>query len=217
MFEYFLPILGLVTTYDSHSENAGLFLAQYAVSDRSEKVKNLFISKMEAARLPSGLYRRSAEHNTRSVSHDEITGMMSTSYMFGLNYHKEIWNQMVSHNGAYPAIIENKLDYVSYNPGNYYAWCEYQERWDCGAYYPFYKANMMIALNKPKQETSSKLIYWLELNSMPVNQTNEMLKHYYEDKMKKQYGNNFLFEMRKIYFSQEDENEFPLLTILKED
>lgn len=214
MFEYFSPIFGLVTSVDPGTENGGSFLAAYAVNDRSEFVKNLYIKKMEAARLPSGFYRRSANHNQRSVSHDEITGMMATSYIFGLNYHKEIWNQMALNNGAYPAVIEDKLDYVSYNPGEYYPWCAYQERWDCGAYYPFYYANMLIALAKPKENTSSKLLYWLELNTMPVNQMNMYLKDKFEEKVIAQYGKNYLFEMRRIYFNQEDQNTFPLFTVL---
>lgn len=207
--DYFSPIFGLVTSVDQGTENGGLFLAEYAVTNRSEFIKQLYIQKMEAARLPSGLYRRSANHNARSVSHDEITGMMAVSYIFNLNYHKEIWDQMVSHNGSYPAVIEDKLDYVAYNIGNYYPWCEYQHRSDCAGYLPFYLANMALSLSKDKQETSSKLIYWLELYTIRDSWINRSLKQTFESKMKEQYGDDWLMSMRRIYFNSEAE-DFPL-------
>lgn len=216
MFEYFSPIFGLVTKADPISENGGLFLAQYHASKRDAKGLSLYLEKMNRAKTEDGLYKRSENHTNRTVSHDEITGMMASSYLFQTIHKDIIWSQLKENLGAYPAIVKDWSDRLPYNPGNYYAWGQYAGSDSSYAFLPIYFANMLIAIHKGKEETSSKLIYWLELETMPKNRTNTILKSFFESKMKKQYGENFLFEMRRIYFSQEDINEFPLFTVLKE-
>lgn len=216
MFEYFSPIYGLITKTDQTSENAGLFLAQYHAHKRDAKGLGIYLEKMARARTEDGFYKRSENHTDRTVSHDELTGMLASSYMFQTIHKDIIWNQLKENLGAYPAIVKDWSDRLPYNPGNYYAWGQYAGSEYSYIFLPIYLANMVIAVNKSKDQTSSKLIYWLELQTMPSSIINRALKNFFESKMKKQYGENFLFEMRKIYFSQEDINEFPLFTVLKE-
>lgn len=213
---YFSEIYGLVTKHDPVTENGGLFLAQYVASNPSEEVKNLFLKKMDLSKTEGGFYKRSAEHKKRSVSHDEITGMMATSFVYGTIHKDIIWSQLKRNFGAYPAVKADFSDYLPYNPGNYYAWGQYAGSKMSYVYFPVYFANMALALSKEKQQTSSKLIYWLELETMPKNYMNNFLKKFFVKKVKAQYGENYLYEMRKIYFNQEDEYEFPLFTVLKE-
>lgn len=212
--EYFSPVFGLITKHNPTTENGGLFLAQYLVHNPRGAGRDIFLAKMNNAINPDGLYKRSAHHTKRSVSHDEITGMIASSHMAGTIHKNIIWSQLKQNFWAYPAVVENFTDYLPYNPANYYAWGSYVgSRWS-KVFFPFYLINMMISLQKPAQETSSKLIYWLELNSMPTSKLNKFLKKYYESKVSEQYGDDYLKKMRYIYFHTE-EKDFPLLEVLE--
>jgi len=213
--EYFSPIYGLVTKADQISENAGLFLAQYHASKRDKKGFDIYLQKMNNAETDSGLYMRSANHKERGVSHDEITGMMASSYLFQTIHKDIIWHQLKQNFGAYPAVVIDWTDYLPFNPANYYPWGQYVGSIFSYAFLPFYTLNFFLAINKGENQTSSKLIYWLELETMPKTFINKGLKKAFEYKMKKQYGENFLFNMRRIYFNQEDVEEFPLFTAIK--
>lgn len=215
MFEYFSPIFGLVTKADPITENGGLFLAQYHAHKQDAKGFAIYLEKMARARTESGLYMRSANHKERAVSHDEITGMMASSSIFQTHHRHIIWNQLKENLGAYPAVVKDWTDRLPYNPGNYYAWGQYAESKMSYLFLFFYFINIIITISKNKNDTSSKLIYWLELNTMPINITNKLLKKIFTCAMKKQYGDNYIYELRKIYFALEDVGEFPLFTVIK--
>lgn len=211
-FEYFNPVLGLVTEYDPTSENGGLFLAQFIVHKPDARSMILFLEKMSRARLKNGMYMRSEHHTKRSVSHDEITGMMASSYMLNTIHVGIIWRQLKENFGAYPSIVEDYSDYLPYNLANYYCWGEYAGSKFSKLFLPFYIISMLLTCNKEKQDTSGKLVYWLELNSMPKTKLNLFLKSIFDKKMTKMYGSNFLMELRKIYFHTEKE-DFPLFKV----
>lgn len=207
---YFSEIFGLITKENPTTENGGIFLAQYMASNPSdEQAKKIFLKKMDNAIQPNGLYKRSQHHTKRSVSHDEITGMMASSKIAGTIHRNIIWNQLKANFGAYPAVIEKWYDYLPYNPANYYAWGDYAGSKVSKIFFPLYAINLFIALRKDPQETSSKLIYWTELNTMSNSFLNKKLKTYYTDKVTEQYGVDYLYKMRRIYFNQEGD-DFPL-------
>jgi hypothetical protein len=207
-------IYGLVTRQDPISENAGLFLAQYAASKPDAIALSTFSSKMRLAKQPNGLYARSVKHLQRSVSHDELTGMLATSKIFNTQHRFEIWKQLKANFGAYPAIVMSKKDYLPFNPANYYAWGQYVDSKLSYLFLPFYIFNLFESCNDEKIDTSSKLVYHLELVTMPKNVVNKALLGYYENKMKQQYGENYLLKLRKIYFSNETP-DFPLFKVLE--
>lgn len=214
MFSYFSNIYGLVTKYDSSSENGGLFLAQYVMTNPNALALSTYYSKMKLAKQPNGMYARSAQHLQRSVSHDEITGMMSVSFKYNTFHRFEIWKSLLKNLGAYPAIVVDKSDYLPYNPANYYAWGQYAGSKLSYLFLPLYFINMIISSNKDIQITSSKIITHLELSTMPKNFVNKLMMKYFEKKMVKQYGSDYLLELRKIYFWSETE-DFPLFKVLK--
>ena len=214
MFSYFNSIYGLVTKYDPQSENSGLFLAQYVMTNPDALALSTYYSKMKSAKQPNGMYARSAKHLNRSVSHDEITGMLSISYKYNSFHRFEIWKSLIKNLGAYPAIVVDKSDYLPYNPANYYAWGQYAGSKLSYLFLPLYFINMIISSNKDIQITSSKIITHLELSTMPKNFVNKLMMKYFEKKMVKQYGSDYLLELRKIYFWSETE-DFPLFKVLK--
>lgn len=207
--EYFKQGFGIVTEADQVTENSGLFLAQYILDKRNAKGMSSYLEKMQMAKLPNGLYLRTFHHTKRSVSHDELTGMIASSFIYRTLHHKIIWEQLKENWGAYPAVVVGFSDKLPYNPSNYYAWGSYNYSSLSKLFFPFYLTNMIISINKPPGETSSKIIYWLELNSMPPTRLNIFLKKIYEKKMIEQYGENYKMELRKIYFASE-KPEFPL-------
>jgi hypothetical protein len=207
--EYFKPGFGIVTESDQITENSGLFLAFYCADKKDKKGLNSFLQKMQMAELPSGMYLRTFHHTERSVSHDEITGMMATSNIYGTIHGKIIWNQLMKNFGAYPAKVIDWSDYLPFNPANYYAWGSYAGSSWSNIFFPFYLINMVIAINADKESTSSKSIYNLELETMPATKLNAFLKNIYTKKMIEQYGKNYKLELRKIYFAGE-KPEFPL-------
>ena len=80
-------------------------------------------------------------------------------------------------------------------------------RW---VFLPLYLINLLICLSKPVGDTSSKIIYWLELSTMSNNLVNRWLKSMFEKKMKRMYGEDYLHRLYSIYFPSENKTEFPL-------
>jgi len=214
MINYISMIYGLVTKHDPITENGGSFLAALAAHTPTAIVLSAFSSKMRLAKQPNGLYARSAKHLSRSVSHDELTSFFATSKIFNTSHRFEIWKQLKANFGAYPAIVMGKSDYLPFNPANYYAWGQYVDSKLSYLFLPFYIINLIETCNDDKNETSSKLIYNLELTTMPKNAINKALFSYFEKKMKKQYGEKYLLELRKIYFPKETP-DFPLFKVLE--
>ena len=188
---------GLVTKHDPSTENRNLFYAEYLTLGGVDQGFNYF---MNAKKLPNGMYLRSSIHTKRSVSHDEITGWLVSSKILNTNHRFEIWNQLVSNYGAYPAVIENVLDYLPFNPSNYYAWGELSEKKWTKVFYPIYAVSLIIACAKEKQNTSSKIIYWLELSNIDA----PLLKWFFEKRMEAMYGEKWIKELFDIYFHGED-------------
>jgi hypothetical protein len=195
---------GLITERDQITENMNLFLAQYLTLGGSVSVE-YFDEGMKARQLKSGLYKRSPIHNVRSVSHDEITGFMITSKRLGTNHVSEIWNQLMKNFGAYPAIIENKLDYLPYNPANYYTWGALAGKWWTNIFAPIYFINLIINTSKEQHNTSSKILTWLEL----YNIDSPIFKWIFGKRMESMYGRNWIASILLIYHSSETD-EFPI-------
>lgn len=212
---YFSDTFGLVTKSDPTTENSGLFYAYYLMLKQMNNISfttednRIFISKMEQAKTAYGLFKRTAHHTKRTVSHDEITGMLATSHVLWMNYHHEIMTYLIANKGNYPATGENKR----YLPANYFAWnllCGIRPNWFI---YSWYKLSMIISINKAPKETSSKLIYLLELwITKDFDDKAEHLWNIYKKQMTKQYGENWVGALFKRYFHQE-ENDFPLLEL----
>lgn len=193
---------GLVTTSDPQTENRNLFYAEYLTLDGVDQGFNSFMNEKKIA---NGMYLRSSIHTERTVSHDEITGWLVSSKILGTNHGKEIWNQLKENYGAYPAVVKDWTDYLPFNPGNYYAWGKLVGSSFSLLFLPMYLINLVIACSKSPNNTSSKIIYWLELSNI----NSPLCKWYFEKRMKSQYGNDWLLSLLTIYFGTD--SEFPVL------
>lgn len=204
---YFSEVFGLITKSDPVTENGGLFFAHYLVlklmlgMNPTQTDMLYYFSKMNFARVETGLYLRSREHKKRTVSQDEQTGFAVASHIIKSPINKEIWSYLSSHLGNYPATGENKF----YNPGSYYPWAILADSYLSPVLAPWYTINLLISSNKPEQDTSSKLIYTTELfvcskKSWYAN----ILWKYFQWRMEKMYGKKWIKSLYDIYFGGED-------------
>ena len=139
----------------------------------------------------------------RSISHDNISAFSAISALTdGFNPDsaaKRIYNYGLKHAFAY----NNTYDIISLpmNPGNYSAWA-----YNGGSkilwyfFLPFIVINMLISLNKPRENTSSKIIYFIELYPNRNKFIWKKLWSFYKAKMEKQYGKKWLKALMGIYF-----------------
>jgi hypothetical protein len=201
---------GLITERDKFSENQNLFLAQYLTLGGSIQ-REYFESGMRDRQLKSGLYKRSPIHNNRSVSQDEILGFMVSSKRLGTNHRFIIWNQLVDHCGAYPAVIENKLDYLPFNLSNYYVWGKLANKNWTSIFAPLYAVNLLINTLKEPKNTSSKILNWVELSNID----SPLFKWFFEKRMEAMYGPHWVASLLLIYHRGESE-DFPIKKQLKE-
>lgn len=203
---YLSDIFGLVTKHDPVTENGGLFFAHYLVLKLMLGIQitpydhHIFLSKMDNANVSYGLYLRSKNHQNRTVSHDEITGMIVASYILKTLHKGFIIETLVSNYGNYPATGENKY----YNPANLYAWGTLTSKKWAFLAAPLYTINLLISSNTEKGNTSSKLIYLTELFVMKEESLYvKMLYKYYTWRMTQMYGVNWVKELYAIYFASE--------------
>lgn len=210
---YFKDGFGLVTTNDPNTENANLFYAQYlSLKERTNTEDLIFFRRNMRLKLNErGLYnRRSIEPNpVRSVSKDEILGWLVASKILDTEHGVNIWEHLLAHFGSYNN-TGRILDYLPFNPGNYYAWGQIVGSKLSLLFLPFFVVNLIICCNQEPKNTSSKIMYWLEFKNMPDSFINKQLSKYYERKMKAQYGENYLLGLYNIYFNMESRSEFPL-------
>ena len=200
----------LITERDKTTENGNLFLAQYlTLGGKIER--EYFETGMRDRQLKSGLYKRSPIHNTRSVSQDEILGFMVSSKRLGTNHRFIIWNQLMSHAGAYPAVIENTLDYLPFNLANYYVWGSLANRNWTKIFAPLYLVNLMINMSKEPKNTSSKILNWLELSNI----NSPLFKWFFEKRMTAMYGEKWLASLL-LYYHRDEKEDFPIKIQLKE-
>lgn len=208
---YFSSIFGLVSKEDPQSENGGLQLGFFYTLKRmlGERITiteaDLFVTKMRNAKVTEGLYLRSSYHKFTRVSQDEQSGFSICSYILETNHRFEIWKYLDKHHN-YPATGEDRR----YNPGDYYAWgtlAGAKPPW----YSPFwYCINLVLSSNKPKGNTSSKLIYLCELYLMKdISKYANKLWKYYSWRMKFMYGKNWINALFETCYIRED-SDFPL-------
>lgn len=207
MNKYLSHIYGLVTKNDPGTENGGLFLARYLTYKKMLGIPvdqddyNTYMSKMDKAYVKYGLYLRSANHTTRTVSQDELTGFMLGSILIRVSIHKAVWGCLVSRFGSYPAT--GKAHWV--NPGSYYAWAILGDSSFSFMLAPWYTINLLISTNKEKNDTSSKLIYIDELYNMKDKSWYSKLLYKYLDwRMTKMYGVKYIKSLVDIYYASED-------------
>lgn len=214
--EYF-QLGGLVTKNDPNTENCNLFYAEWLTLrclgvTRRLGWQDYFIDGMDSKwNLKTKCYNRRTFDDSRSVSHDEITGWLVSSKILYTTHGENIWKHLITHFGSYNN-TSKMVDYLPFNPANYYAWGLLVNSRLAYIFAPFYLINLLISANKPPENTSSKIIYWVQLS----NTHSPLFKKYFEYKMKKMYGEKWLASLLIIYFGKTEKDDFPIFQALKE-
>lgn len=211
--EYFKSGYGLVTENDPTTENCNLFYSEYLTlkKQHTEQDVAFFSENMKLKINDRGLYnRRSGETlPVRSVSKDEILGFLTASKILNTEHRFIIWKHLITHFGSYNN-TGRLSDYLPFNPGNFYSWGQLVNSKLSYLFLPMFIVNLVITCNKKPQDTSSKIMDWLEFENMPASFINNLLKKYFEKKMRAQYGEKYLEGLLNIYFSMESKTEFPI-------
>lgn len=220
--EYFSEIYGLVTDNDPKTENGQLFLAEYVFlnsymygEDRTDKF--LFVSQLKNSKVEDGLYHRNPLLTTRTLSHDNMSGILALSKYYNTQHRKEIWSYLLKHFGTYDNTKGRSPQfskYLPFNPGNFFIWGLCADSLLAYLFLPLFVINMLITCSKPKENTSGKILLWVELFPLQNNLICRLLNKYFEYKMKKMYGEDFVAKLLTIYHGNSNSKEFPINKLL---
>lgn len=223
--EYISDAWGLVTNGDTKTENGQLFLAEYILlidssdSPLSNKLSLMqlphlaMINQLASSEVKSGLYCRNVDlRYKRPTSHDNISGIMSYSKVMGTKHRFQIWKYLLWHLGTYDSSSGKSPEFarfLPFNPANFFIWGKCAKSWLYMLFLPFYLINLIISCNQEANDTSGKILSWVELYPHKEHWLCKYLFNYYEKKMKKLYGSEYLKELMKIYFAGND-SDFPI-------
>lgn len=228
--KYFTEDFGLTGIHDPRSENGQVFLVDYilllhkynnlAVYSDHYYLKTVFSEQLERSYTGvCGLYHRNPELiDRRIMSHDNLSAIMSGSYYFGTNYRFVIWKYLLTHFGTYDnsqGKTKQFTKYLPFNPSNFFVWGLYAESILAYLFLPFFLINFVITLFKKPEDTSGKILLFIEL--YPLHKRNSviaLLYNIYNKRMKSQYGDNFDQKIREIYHLREGV-DFPITKIFR--
>ncbi len=220
---YFTDEYGLTGIHDPKSENGQVFLVDYHLQfhrisgfrvgiERFEKQLELSYTGVK------GLYHRNPELiDRRIMSHDNLSAIMAGSYFYGTDHRYDIWKYLLTHFGTYDN-SQGKTDqftkYLPFNPANFFIWGLCANSILAYLFLPFFLINFFITLNKKQQDTSGKILLFIELYPLRRNFIVRQLYKLYERSMIKMYGNEYHKALRQIYHAREGAN-FPLVKLFE--
>ena len=197
------------------NENGILFFCEYLILKQisgqslTSRDKETFISIIRGIEVVSGLYDRGAsdkirENPKRSQSHDNLSAIASISKMLGTSHASEIASYGLKNFGIYN---NNQKGFsLPMNPANYSIWLALANKsaFLQILFLPFFLINFIISMSKKKENTSSKLLYLVELFPLKEIQPYGLLYSLYLARLKNQYGEKYLKEIFGIYFKDEN-------------
>lgn len=126
------------------------------------------------------------------------------SFTLKLNYHKEIFDYLKSHNFIYDNC--NEKNRIFFHPAQYYPWAVVNDNTLIEFItLPFYTINLFFGnIFSNYYSTSIKLLYFVELETIKeTNIINYGLYNIYSFIMKMRYGDKYLEKLTEIYFHQD--------------
>lgn len=213
---YFNRVHGLelepdVNTGDRKNENGILFLVEYIILEKqSSNNKNLtmFIDVMNNIQVEPGLYDRGGLDRRnppkRTISHDNISAIAAGSKLLGTKHAKDIADYGVRH--AFSYNNNQKGFRFPMNPGNIPIWCALADSYLLLQilFMPIYLINTIICLLKDKQETSGRLLTFIELYPLRNEPFYGTLYKLVMDSFNETYGESPLQHITEIYFRDEN-------------
>lgn len=219
--EYLSTTYGLVTDNDPTSENGQLFLAQLILLRDAAKVEPSVLTsflkfQLQNSKVEKGLYNRNSELLDRTTSHDNLSGIFSWSFLTKTEHRFEIWNYLLKHLGTYDNTKGKSKQlsrFLPFNPSNFFIWGLCAESYIYLLFLPFYLISLIIACNKPKEDTSGKILAWVEMYPHREHWLVKHLFNYYIKKMTKMYSVWYVTDLMKIYHGG-NSPDFPINKLL---
>lgn len=216
---------GLTGPVDPTSENGELFLVQYLflldmhrMSPDNEAI-TCMLKLLDATEVEPGLFHRNPYLTTRTTSNDNLTAIMAFSKHYNTEHKYRVATYLIKHFGTYDNTRGSSKQLsrlLPFNPGNFFIWLTSAGYTKSALIFlPFYFTNLIIACNKPYEDTSTKLLHWVGLYPLKTSQ-NWLMKHinkYYEAKMTKMYGSGYISNLMDIYHGGQD-GDFPINKII---
>lgn len=196
------------------NENGILFYCEYLILKEmsGQELDNsdllTFTKIMEGLTVEKGLYDRGksdkdVENPKRTLSHDNISAIASASKMLNTNHAKDIAKYGLKHLFVYN---NNQTGFrLPMNPANYTMWLALANIsvFLQIIFLPFFLINFIITMSKPKENTSSKLLYLVELYPLRYTMYGVIFKLYLF-LLERQYGEDYFREIFAIYFKDYD-------------
>lgn len=220
--EYLSTKYGLVTDNDPTTENGQLFLAELILLAGKDHLKSWFYNmvmqeQLDNSKVEDGLYNRNPDlHDQRVMSHDNLTAIFSYSYSSQTSHRFAIWNYLLKHLGTYDnskGTSKQLSRFLPFNPSNFFIWGLCAESNIYLLFFPLYVLSLLITLNRPINNTSGKILAWVELLPHKDHWLVKYLYKYFDKKMKKQYGDEYVKALMKIYHGG-NSREFPINKLL---
>lgn len=216
--EYLSTKYGLVSNEDFTTENGQLFLAELCqLTPEDKSLNEVMTQQLLNSKVKSGLYHRNPDlFDRRCMSHDNLSGIMSWSFSNNTEHAKEIWSYLLWHFGTYDN-TQGKSSQLSrllpFNPSNFFIWGLCAKSYIYLPFLIFYLPSLIICCNKPANNTTGKILSWLELTPHKNHWLCKHLHRYFEKKMKEQYGDDYIKGL--MYgFHGGNASEFPILKVL---
>jgi len=219
--EYLSTKYGLVTDNDPVTENGQLFLVELILLQDflgADFRNNQLVldTQLENSQVQEGLFHRNPDLIDRCASHDNVTSIFAYSFFDQNNVRFEIWKYLLTHFGTYDNTKGKSKQlsrFLPFNLGNFFIWGVCAESNIYLLFLPFYLINLLISSNKPSNDTSGKILNWVELYPHKEHWLCKHLFGYYEKKMKKMYSENYVKELMRIYHGN-NSSEFPINKLL---
>jgi hypothetical protein len=226
--EYLTTTYGLTGEHDPTSENGQLFLADYILLmnlknanpeqiSHANDIMRVQLSKSNAGGMGEyGLYHRNPELTTKTMSHDNLSAIFAWSCLNETYHRFHIWEYLLLNFGTYDntkGVSKQFSKYLPFNPSNFFAWGLSADSVLAYLFFPFFLINLIISCNKPKNDVSGKILAFVEMYPLKGNPLVNLCYKYYTKKMKQQYGENYHYEIRKIYHGV-NSGEFPINKLL---
>lgn len=222
--EYFSTRYGLTGEGDPVSENGQLFLATFLLVCRSQLSRQIYldavatmVKQLEASKVKKGLYHRNPDLiDRRIMSHDNMSGIMAFLYqnkrIINDKTRKEIWWYLITHFGIYDnsqGKSKQLSRFLPFSPSNGFAWGLCAESRIAWMFYPFYWLNLIICCRKPANDTTGKILTYVELTQFRGHLLARYCWRYFYKKMEKQYGAEWVRALMKGYHGNHSP-EFPI-------
>lgn len=216
---YYNPVHGLELSPDINNgnrqnENGILFLVEYLLMTNpiTPEDEDKFKQVVKNIEIEPGLYDRGGLDSVtaaltgvekRTISHDNISAIAAGSYYLGTHHASDIAIYGLKHCFSYNNL--KKGFRAPMNPGNWSVWLALGKTAPLLQllFFPFYLINFLITTNKSKQQTSGKLLYFVELFPLRNHLLWGIMYQMLMNRLAIMYGEKPLVELTKIYFRDE--------------